>query len=193
MRITGGRLRGRQLAAPADARVRPTSDKARQALFNILVHNDFGFGFSLEGARVADLFAGTGALGLEAISHGARYCLFIDDAAESRALIRKNVESLELTGATKIWRRDATQLGAMPVGSGGPFDLVFLDPPYRKNLVAPSLASLAAGNWLVPKALLVVETAEKEQLILPAGFCSLNARIYGDTRVEFLVAGENYA
>jgi len=193
MRITGGRLRGRQLAAPADARVRPTSDKARQALFNILVHNDFGFGFSLEGARVADLFAGTGALGLEAISHGARYCLFIDDAAESRALIRKNVESLELTGATKIWRRDATQLGAMPVGSGGPFDLVFLDPPYRKNLVAPSLASLAAGNWLVPKALLVVETAEKEQLILPAGFCSLNARMYGDTRVEFLVAGENYA
>jgi len=193
MRITGGRLRGRQLAAPADARVRPTSDKARQALFNILVHNDFGFGFSLEGARVADLFAGTGALGLEAISHGARYCLFIDDAAESRALIRKNVESLELTGATKIWRRDATQLGAMPVGSGGPFDLVLLDPPYRKNLVAPSLASLAAGNWLVPKALLVVETAEKEQLILPAGFCSLNARIYGDTRVEFLVAGENYA
>ena len=138
-------------------------------------------------------FAGTGALGLEAISHGARYCLFIDDAAESRALIRKNVESLELTGATKIWRRDATQLGAMPVGSGGPFDLVLLDPPYRKNLVAPSLASLAAGNWLVPKALLVVETAEKEQLILPAGFCSLNARIYGDTRVEFLVAGENYA
>jgi 16S rRNA (guanine966-N2)-methyltransferase len=193
MRITGGRLRGRQLAGPADARLRPTSDKARQALFNILVHNDFGFGFSLEGARVADLFAGTGALGLEAISHGARYCLFIDDAAESRALTRKNVETLELTGATKIWRRDATQLGAMPVGSGGPFDLVFLDPPYRKNLVAPSLASLLTGNWLIPKALLVVETSEKEQLTLPAGFSSLNARIYGDTRVEFLAARESDA
>jgi len=193
MRITGGLLRGRQLAAPADASVRPTSDKARQALFNILMHSDFGFGFTLKGARVVDLFAGTGALGLEAISYGACYCLFVDDAAESRALIRRNVEALQLTGVTKIWRRDATQLGPMPVGSGGPFDLMFLDPPYRRNLVGPALASLTAGNWLTAKALLVVETAENEQLTLPTEFSLLNARVYGDTRVQFLVARESNA
>src|SRR3954452_23633699 len=120
MRITGGALRGRTLFAPEDSRVRPTSDKVRQAIFNVLAHNDFGFGFSLHGARVLDLFAGTGAFGIEAISHGARCCLLVDDSAESRALIRKNVEALQLTGATKIWRRDATQLGPMPQGSGGP-------------------------------------------------------------------------
>ncbi len=193
MRITGGLLRGRQLAAPADASVRPTSDKARQALFNILMHNDFGFGFRLEGARVVDLFAGTGALGLDAISHGARCCLFVDDAADSRALIRRNVEALQLTGVTKIWRRDATQLGPMPPGSGGPFDLVFLDPPYRNNLVGPALAGLAAGNWLSPRALLVVETAENEQLTLPAEFSSLSARVYGDTRVQFVGVRESDA
>src|SRR4051812_18342721 len=175
MRITGGRLRGRQLARPADARLRPTSDKARQALFNILVHNDFGIGFSLGGARVIDLFAGTGALGLEAISHGARYCLLVDDAAESRALIRENVEALQLTGSTKIWRRDATQLGPMSAGSGGPFDLAFLDPPYRKNLIAPALAALSEGGWLADSALLVAESAEDELVEAP-GYSVLDTR-----------------
>ncbi|MBV9570274.1 MAG: 16S rRNA (guanine(966)-N(2))-methyltransferase RsmD [Alphaproteobacteria bacterium] len=186
MRITGGIYRGRALAGPADARVRPTSDKVRQAIFNILAHNDFGIGFALDGARVADLFAGTGAMGIEALSHGARYCLFVDDSADSRALIRTNVETLQLTGTTKIWRRDATQLGPMPVGSGGPFDLVFLDPPYRKNLVPAALASLIEGNWLTENALLVAETAEDEEFSAPAGFVSLDARGYGDTRVSFL-------
>ena len=146
MRITGGTLRGRNLAAPSDMEVRPTSDKVRQAIFNILLHNDFGTGFTLERARVADLFAGTGALGLEALSHGARFCLFVDDSAESRALIRTNVEAFGLTGVTKIWRRDATDMGPLAAGAGGPFDLVFLDPPYRKNLLAPALASLREGG-----------------------------------------------
>ena len=100
MRITGGAFRGRTLAAPPDARVRPTSDKVRQAVFNILMHNDFGIGFALEGARVADLFAGTGALGIEALSHGATFCLFVEDSAESRGLIRTNVEALNLIGVT---------------------------------------------------------------------------------------------
>lgn len=186
MRITGGIYRGRALAAPADACVRPTSDKVRQAIFNILAHNDFGIGFTLDSARVADLFAGTGAMGIEALSHGARYCLLVDDSAESRALIRANVEALQLTGATKIWRRDATQLGPMPVGSGGPFDLVFLDPPYRKNLVPAALASLVEGNWLAENALLVAETAADEDLSPPAGFVSLDVRVYGDTRTWFL-------
>jgi 16S rRNA (guanine966-N2)-methyltransferase len=165
--------------------VRPTADKVRQAIFNVLAHNDFGVGFTLEGAHVADLFAGTGAMGIEALSHGARYCLFVDDSAESRALLRKNVEALELTGATKIWRRDATLLGPMPVGSGGPFNLVFLDPPYRKELVPAAFASLADGRWLAPNALLVVETAEDEPLPSPANYRPLDNRIYGDTRVSF--------
>ena len=186
MRVTGGIFGGRVLAAPRDARVRPTSDKVRQAIFNILLHNDFGL--TLEGARVADLFAGTGALGIEALSHGASFCLFVDDNAESRALIRENVEALSLTGASKIWRRDATGLGAMSACSGGPFELVFLDPPYRKNLIAPALDCLRDGGWLVDRAILVAETAEDE-IVPPAdGFRSLDERVYGDTRVLFLGA-----
>lgn len=186
MRIAGGTLRGRTLAAPDDMRVRPTSDKARQAIFNILLHNDFGVGFTLDGARVADLYAGTGALGIEAISHGASWCLFVDDSAESRALIRENIEALSLTGVTKIWRRDATDLGPMNTGAGGPFDLVFLDPPYRKNLVAPALTSLLDGAWLAEDALVVAETAEDEPAIEANGFRQIDSRIYGETRVEFL-------
>lgn len=186
MRITGGKFRGRTLTAPPDARVRPTSDKARQAVFNILMHNDFGVGFTLEGARVADLFAGTGALGIEALSHGAVFCLFVDDSAESRGLIRTNVEALNLTGVTKIWRRDATDLGPMAAGAGGPFDLVFLDPPYRKDLIGPALASLRDGKWLPPNALAIVETAENEIIPPTDGLEVVSERVYGETRVSFL-------
>ena len=188
MRITGGTFGGRTLVAPRDNRVRPTSDKVRQAIFNILLHNDLGAGFTPEGARVADLFAGTGALGIEALSHGAAFCLFVDDAAESRALIRENVEALALTGASKIWRRDATKLGPMGVGAGGPFELFFLDPPYRKGLIALALASLREGGWLADGAILVAEMAEDEHIPPTDGFHRLDERIYGDTRVLFLGA-----
>jgi 16S rRNA (guanine966-N2)-methyltransferase len=191
MRITGGSLRGRPLVAPSDARVRPTADKVRQAVFNILAHNDFGIGFSLEGARVADLFAGTGALGIEAISRGASFCMSVEDSAESRALIRRNVEALQLTGITKIWRRDATNLGPMPPGSGGPFTLAFLDPPYRRNLIVPAMQSLAKGQWLAPNALLVAELAADEPVPSPTAFALLDERIYGDTRVSFWRAVPN--
>jgi 16S rRNA (guanine966-N2)-methyltransferase len=188
MRITGGRLGGRALVAPADERVRPTADKVRQAVFNILAHNDFGRGISLEGARVADLFAGTGAMGTEAISRGAAFCLFVDDSAESRALLRRNVEALSLTGVTKIWRRDATKLGPMAAGSGGPFDLVFLDPPYRKDLIALALESLVAGQWLAPNAICIAEMAQEDSLPAAADFVLLDERVYGDSRVVFLRA-----
>ena len=188
MRIVAGRFRGRALKAPPDARLRPTSDKVRQAVFNILEHRDLTDGFALEGARVVDLFAGTGALGLEALSRGARYCLFIDDAAESRALIRDNVEALGLTGASRIWRRDAAELGALDTLA--PFDLAFLDPPYRKGLVAPALEGLASGGWLKESALAVVELAEDEAIPTVAGFVPLDDRVYGDTRVGFLRHGE---
>ncbi len=180
-------MRGRALVAPADARVRPTSDKVRQAIFNILAHKDFGTGFALEGALVCDLFAGTGALGIEALSHGARFALLVDDSAESRALIRTNVEALGLTGVTRIWRRDATKLGPLAAGSGGPFALAFLDPPYRQGLVAPALAALRDGAWLAPGALAVVETAQDEDAPFTDGFRLADERIYGDTRVLILL------
>jgi len=183
VRITGGSLRGRALVTPKDDRVRPTSDRVRQAIFNILMHNDFGVGFALEGAKVADMFAGTGALGIEAISHGAAFALFVDDNAESRALIRTNVEAFGLTGVTKIWRRDATDLGPINTGSGGPFDLVFLDAPYRKGLTEKALASLRDGGWLSPSAVMVAETAEGETFAAE-GFAPPDTRVYGETAVH---------
>jgi 16S rRNA (guanine966-N2)-methyltransferase len=188
MRITGGTFRGRLLATPKDMRVRPTSDRTRQAIFNMLQHKDFGIGFTLEDAAVVDLFAGTGALGIEALSHGARWCLMVDDDADSRALQRENIETLNLTGATRIWRRDATDLGPIGPAAGGPFNLVFLDPPYRKGLVPRALKSLKDGGWLVPQALIVAETEAMEPLEAP-GFTLADDRDYGDTRVRFLTPG----
>ena len=186
MRITGGRFGGRLLATPTDGRVRPTSDKVRQAVFNILAHNDFAGGFGLEGARAIDLFAGTGAMGLEALSRGAGYCLFVDNSAASRALVRRNVEALELTGSTKIWRRDATTLGPWSQNSGGPFELAFLDPPYRCDLLVPAMESLRNGGWLLPGALVVAEHAIEEDMPPIPGYRALDARLYGDTSVVFL-------
>ena len=183
MRITGGQFRGRALFEPADNRVRPTSDKVRQAIFNILAHHAFE-GFTLDGAKVIDVFAGSGALGIEALSRGAEHVLFIDDSAESRAIIRKNVEALNLTGATKIWRRDAAALGPLGAGAGGPFNLAFLDAPYRKGLTAKALAGLAAGGWLAPRALIVAETAADEHIEAPLELTLLDARDYGDTRLQ---------
>ena len=186
MRIVSGRFKGRNLKAPGDTALRPTSDKVRQAIFNILEHAGFAAGFSLEGARVVDLFAGTGALGLEALSRGAKYCLFIEDGAESRAIIRENVEALGLTGASKIWRRDATNLGALDTLA--PFDLAFLDPPYRRGLIAPALKVLASGGWLNPNALVIAEAAEDETMPVVDGYDLLDDRVYGDTRIAFMRA-----
>jgi 16S rRNA (guanine966-N2)-methyltransferase len=186
MRITGGTFRGRALAEPPDDRVRPTSDKVRQAIFNILAHN--AFGFELDGAKVIDVFAGTGALGLEALSRGASFALFVDDSAESRALIRRNVEALNLTGATKIWRRDAANLGPLGAGAGGPFALAFLDAPYRKRLTERALASLATGGWLAPSALVIAETAADETIEISSGYTLLDERSYGETAVHIYSA-----
>jgi 16S rRNA (guanine966-N2)-methyltransferase len=184
MRITAGKFGGRILVPPKDLSVRPTSDKVRQAVFNMLEHRDFGIGFSLEGVRVVDLFAGTGAMGLEALSRGARYCLFVDDSAASRALIRQNVEALGLTGATKIWRRDAAALG--PLDTLAPFGLAFLDPPYRKDLIAPTLSGLRQGGWLASPALVVAEAAEEDHIPSTEGYELLDDRVFGDTRVMIL-------
>ena len=151
----------------------------------MLRHKDFGIGFELEGAAVLDLFAGTGALGIEALSHGARWCLLVDDSADSRGIQRENVEALGLTGATRIWRRDATDLGPIGPSAGGPFDLVFLDPPYRKEMIPKALQSLKDGGWLADKALIVAETNAAEPLDAP-GYTLLDERDYGETRLRFL-------
>jgi len=148
----------------------------------------YGFGHLHQPVAVAvlDLFAGTGALGIEAISHGARWCLLVDDSAESRALQRENVEALGLTGATRIWRRDATDLGPIGPSAGGPFNLVFLDPPYRKDLIPKALTSLKDGGWLADKALLVAESDAGEMIEAP-GYTLLDERDYGETRLRFLI------
>ena len=187
MRIISGKFRGLSLSTPKDERVRPTSDRVREALFNVIAHNNFGMDFSLNGVRVLDLYAGTGALGLEALSRGASFVMFVDDHFESRALIRRNVEAAHATGATKIWRRDAAVLGDIPSNAGGVFGLVFIDPPYRKGLADRSLASLVAGNWLAERCLLVVETAEGEALDVPPSLEIEDDRTYGDTRVRLIM------
>jgi 16S rRNA (guanine966-N2)-methyltransferase len=181
MRIVGGRFGGRTLAAPAGALVRPTSDRVREAMFNILEHGLPGFAF--DGTRVLDLFAGSGALGLEALSRGAAFCLFVEEAAEARASIRRNVEALGLTGASKIFRRDATDLGA--AGQHGAARLAFLDPPYGRGLAERALRSLARGGWLAPGAIVVVEEAKATALGLPPAYQLIDQRSWGDTQVLF--------
>jgi 16S rRNA (guanine966-N2)-methyltransferase len=181
MRVVGGRLRGRNLAAPASREIRPTADRLRESLFNILVH---AYENPIEGARVLDLFAGTGALGIEAISRGAGFALFVDNDAEARALLRNNVEALGLGGVTKVFRRDATELG--PAHPVEPFSLVFLDPPYGKGLAEKALASLRDGGWLTKQVLLVVEEAKAAAFTAPEGFVELERRAYDDTEFVFL-------
>ena len=178
MRIVGGRLKGRALLTPSSRAIRPTSERLRELIFDILEHR---FPGCIEGARVVDLFAGTGALAIEALSRGARFALFVDNGAEARALLRANVEALALGGVTRIWRADATKLGSAP--GGGPFALAFLDPPYGQGLAHPALGSLAAGGWLTPNALCVVEEAAKAEIAAPLGLALIDQRVYGDTRI----------
>ena len=181
MRIVGGRLGGRVLRAPASHMIRPTSERLRESIFDILAHR---YPDLLEGARVVDLFAGSGALGFEALSRGASFALFVDDGAEARALLRGNVEAFGLGGVTRIWRADAAKLGKAPAGA--PFTLAFLDPPYGKGLAGPALAALAAGGWLAEGALCVVEEAAKAEVAAPVGYDVEDERTYGDTKVMFL-------
>lgn len=181
MRIVGGEFRGRPLATPRSNAIRPTTDRTREAVFNVLAHR---FAGRLEGARVLDLFAGTGALGLEALSRGASNCLFVEESAEGRGLIRTNVEALGLTGRTKIFRRDATRLG--DAGTIEPFGLVFADPPYAKGLGDAALRSALAGGWLRPDALCVVEEAAAAAFDPGPGFSLDDERSYAETVIRFL-------
>jgi len=181
MRVVGGALRGRPITAPKSKSIRPTADRLREALFNILVHS---FDDPVTGARVLDLFAGTGALGIEALSWGAAFTLFVDDGAEARALLRENVAALGLGGTSKVFRRNATKLGEpQPLP---PFSLSFLDPPYGQGLATAALDSARAGGWLTPDGLIVVEEATKAQFAVPEGFREIDRRRYDDTEFIFL-------
>lgn len=180
MRIVAGRFKGAALAAPKSQGTRPTSDRLRETIFNILAH---GLDVDLDGLRVLDLFAGTGALGFEAVSRGARHCTFIEEGAEARGVIRRNMETLGLNGAAKIFRRDATRLGAS--GTIEAFDLLFADPPYGKGLGEKALSSAASGEWLKPGAICILEERASSEIEVPDGFDELDRRQTGDSQVVF--------
>lgn len=180
MRIVGGALRGRTLSGPSSPGIRPTSDRLRESIFDILHH---AFDDPVSGAAVIDLFAGSGALGLEALSRGAARALFVDDGAPARALLRANIEALGQGGVTRIFRRDATKLGVAPASER--FSLAFLDPPYGRNLVPPALQALHEGGWLTKDALVVIEESAATPIDLPEAFTRTDVRKYGDTQVLF--------
>ncbi|HEY8005347.1 MAG TPA: 16S rRNA (guanine(966)-N(2))-methyltransferase RsmD [Methylocella sp.] len=180
MRIVGGRLKGRVLQGPGSTAIRPTSDRLRETLFNILAHS---YDNPVGGASTLDMFAGTGALGIEALSRGARFGLFVDASSAACAIVRANAEALGLAENARIFRRDARKLGAAP--EHGTFDLVFLDPPYSKGFVPPALKALRDGGWLSQDALLVIEEAAEAGIDMPEGFVAHERRLFGDTQLVF--------
>ncbi|WP_420477580.1 16S rRNA (guanine(966)-N(2))-methyltransferase RsmD [Brevundimonas sp. FT23028] len=184
MRIVAGSLKGRAITAPEGQNTRPTSDRARQAIFNVLEHA--AWAGPLDGARVIDLYAGSGALGYEAISRGAAFALFVEIEDEARGAIRENADAWGLMGRTRVHRRSATDLGVRPGSDGEAFDIAFLDPPYRKGLGEQTLARLLEGNWLKPGATVVFERGSDEPEIDTPGYERLDARDYGAARVLFL-------
>jgi len=181
MRIVGGEFRGRELAAPNSRDIRPSSDRLRESLFDILIHR---YSDRIIGARVLDLFAGTGALGLEAVSRGAAFALFVDENVAARGLIRRNIEALGLTGRTRIFRRDATRLGN--AGTVSAFDLAFIDPPYGKGLGEKALAAAYVGGWLRPEAICVLEESGKTAIGAVNHFDEVERRVIGDSQLVFL-------
>lgn len=183
MRIISGTFSGRSIAAPSGQSTRPTSERAREAIFNILSHAPWSAGVA--DRRVLDLFAGSGALGFEALSRGASFALFVETEPSARGAIRANIETLGLFAQTRIHRRSATDLGRRPAGLDRPFDLVFLDPPYEKGLGESALRKLTAGDWITPDAQIVFECSSDETPVLE-GFTVLEEREYGAAKALFL-------
>jgi len=186
VRIVAGSLRGRIIVVPEGQGTRPTSDRARQAVFNVLEHA--AWAEPLDGMRVMDLYAGSGALGFEAISRGAAFTLFVETDEDARGAIRENADAYGVMGRTRVHRRSATDLGGRPGSDGEAFDLAFLDPPYRKGLGEQTLLRLLEGNWLRPGAVVVFERGSDEPEIDTPGYERLDARDYGAARVLFLKA-----
>ena len=182
MRVVAGRFKGRILQAPSGQNTRPTSQRTREALFNVLQHGNFGV--ELEGARILDLFAGSGALGIEALSRGAEYCIFVDDALPARAALRHNIDALGLGGQSRIFRRDASRLN--PAGALGAFDIIFADPPYDRHLGEAALASVLKGGWLKPDGIFVLEERKTAEINLPEDVEVLDHRNHGEAQVLIL-------
>jgi 16S rRNA (guanine966-N2)-methyltransferase len=180
MRIIGGKLKGRSLQGPGVDAIRPTSDRLRETIFNILAHS---YGNPAEGARVVDLYAGTGAMAIEALSRGAVLALMVDNSAKACAIIRANAAALDLGGTARILKRDARKLGPAPEDEG--FNLAFLDPPYARGFVLPTLVALRDGGWLAKDALLVIEESARVSVDLPEGFTLREVRRLGDTQIVF--------
>ncbi|MCI0598847.1 MAG: 16S rRNA (guanine(966)-N(2))-methyltransferase RsmD [Beijerinckiaceae bacterium] len=180
MRIIGGRFKGRVLKSAASDSVRPTSDRLRETIFNILAH---AYGNPVEGARVIDLFAGTGAMGFEAISRGAAFALLVDNGIKAYQTIRANSNALELSGWSRVLRRDARKLATAPEGES--FSLAFVDPPYGRGFVLPTLKSLRNGGWLDKDALVIVEESAGAVAALPDGFALRETRRFGTTQIVF--------
>ncbi|EPX86982.1 16S rRNA (guanine(966)-N(2))-methyltransferase RsmD [Salipiger mucosus] len=184
MRIVAGDWRGRALASVGKgdprAHLRPTTDRVREALFNMLAGGRFGDPFTQ--ARVLDLFAGTGALGLEALSRGATQATFVDEGRKAQALLRENIRLLGCADRCRVIARDATRLPPAET----PCTLVFLDPPYGRDLGAKALTAARPAGWIAPGALVVWE--ENAPQAAPEGFTPLDTRRYGDTTVTLLEA-----
>ncbi len=195
MRIVGGKWKGRALSAPKDRHIRPTSERIREALFSILTapakdHLGGRLEGCLEGRYVLDLFAGTGALGFEALSRGARHCLFVDAQASAGALLRENTHNLEAQDLSKIYRHDATRLGMKPAHIKTIFNLVFVDPPYGKGLAEKALICAYEGGWLALDVVIIVEEDKRSGFVEPAPFRLFDERVYGDTVLYFLVLAD---
>ncbi len=180
MRIVGGKFSGRRLITPKGRDTRPTADRTREALFSLLAARD---DVSFDGERIIDLFAGSGALGFEAMSRGGAWCLFVETDAAARGAIRDNIEALGVFGATRIHRRSAASLGAKPASAGSPFTLAFLDPPYERGLAAPAMEALRDGGWLADGAIVIVEQGKGETPAAADDFCEVDRRLYGAAQI----------
>ncbi len=186
MRIVAGDLKGRLIQAPKTQATRPTSDRARETLFNILAHAVWAP--PLQSARVMDVFAGSGALGIEALSRGAGFCLFVESAAAARKAIQSNMAAMKLGAGAQLYRREALDIGRRPKGVGGPFSLVIMDPPYHQNLIEPCLRALSAGDWMTDDALVIAETSVDETLA-PPDWTVVSDRVIGAAQFWFLKRG----
>ena len=183
MRIVSGRLRGRNIATPPGRSTRPTSDQTRESIFNILAHAPWAP--PLDGAIAADIFAGSGALGLEAVSRGAEFCLFVETEPKARAAIRENMEKMDLFGCTRLHRRDATKLKIAPGNLRGAFTHIYMDPPYNKGLWKPVLGRLKEHGLIAEDGIIILEES-KDAEIEPRGFEILADKTWGAARVLFL-------